>query len=181
MIKMIWEFIKIGAFTYGGGLAMIPLLREVAVSAGWLTNSQFADLIAIAQATPGPIAINMATYIGFLEYGYRGAILISLAVVLPASILAIFIAKFLNHFNEEPAVKAAMIGLKPAIIGLLATSILQVAMVSIYEYKDGISFYKGVDFKAVLFLLISLLLIYKLKKHPVVYIAIGGIVGIFVW
>ena len=84
MMLLLFEFFKIGLFTYGGGLAMIPLLRDIAVRNTWLTDLQFADLIAISQSTPGPIAINMATFIGFKEQGIVGSILASLILILPA-------------------------------------------------------------------------------------------------
>ncbi len=180
--RLIWEFIKIGAFTYGGGLAMIPLLRGVAINHGWLTNAQFANLIAIAQSTPGPIAINMATFIGFQQYGMIGALSASIAVVLPAFIMALIVARFLSHFNEHPIVKAVLKGLKAAVIGLLATATLQVALVSLYMDQGSLThFMQGLDIKALIFFLFSLWLIYRYKKHPIYYIALAGILGNIIW
>ena len=84
LLSLLFEFFKIGAVTYGGGLAMIPLLRDIAINNQWLTDSQFANLIAISQTTPGPIAINMAAFIGYREVGIGGAIAASLVLILPA-------------------------------------------------------------------------------------------------
>ena len=183
MIKMLFEFIKIGAFTYGGGLAMIPLLQDVAVENGWLTAVQFADLIAISQSTPGPIAINMATYIGYREFGVYGAVVMSIAVVLPAFFMAIALSKVLYKYKKHPYITAAFVGLKATVIGLIGTSIIQVALVSIYEHDQGklLSFWQGIDYKALALLCISLLIIRKTQKHPLIYIIGFGLVSIFIW
>lgn len=181
-LRLIWEFIKIGAFTYGGGLAMIPLLRGVAIDHGWLTNAQFANLIAIAQSTPGPIAINMATFIGFQQYGIIGALAASVAVVLPAFFMALIVARFLSHFNEHPSVKAVLSGLKAAVIGLLATATLQVALVSLYvDQGDFKHILSGLDLKALAFFAFFMWLIYRFKKHPIYYIALAGVLGNIIW
>lgn len=181
-IRFILEFIKIGAFTYGGGLAMIPLLRSVAIEHSWLTNAEFANLIAIAQSTPGPIAINMATFIGFQQYGVTGAILASIAVILPAFLMALIVARFLNHFNEHPVVKATLIGLKAAVIGLLATATLQVALVSLYiEQGHVLNLFNGLDLKAVTLFLFFIGVIYRYKKHPIYYIVLAGFLGNIIW
>ncbi len=181
-LGFILEFIKIGAFTYGGGLAMIPLLRSVAIQHAWLTNAEFANLIAIAQSTPGPIAINMATFIGFQQYGIYGALLASIAVILPASLMALIIARFLNHFNEHPVVKATLLGLKAAVIGLLATATLQVALVSLYiDQGSVLNVFEGLELKAVALFLFFIWMIYKYKKHPIYYIVLAGILGNIIW
>ncbi len=182
MGQLLWEFFKIGAFTYGGGLAMIPLLRDVAISNQWLTNAQFANLIAIAQSTPGPIAINMATFIGFQKSGVFGALLSSIAVILPAFFMALIVARFLKHFNDEPVVKATMVGLKAAVIGLLITAIFQVSLVSLYEEQGTLdNLLNGLDLKAVALFSVFLWLIHRYKKHPIVYIALAGVLGVFIW
>lgn len=182
LFTLVKEFFLIGAFTYGGGLAMIPLLRDVAIAQMWLDNAQFANLIAIAQSTPGPIAINMATFIGYNELGVLGSLVASIAVVLPAFLMALIVARFLQHFNDEPVVKATMIGLKAAVIGLLITAICQVALVSLYaDYGSLSSLTKGLDVKAILLFTAFMWLIYKYKKHPIVYIALAGVLGIFIW
>lgn len=173
MIRLLFEFLKIGTLTYGGGLAMIPLLREISVRNAWLTDSQFADLIAISQSTPGPLAINMATYIGFREAGVLGAILASFVLVLPAFIMAITLSRILAKHRKQPYVMAAFVGLKATIIGLLATSIVQVGRVSLFD--------RSIDLSAILFLMISYFVIRKTQKHPLYYILGFGIVSIFIW
>lgn len=152
MKALLWAFFKIGAFTYGGGLAMIPLLRDIAINMQWMDNAQFANLIAIAQSTPGPIAINMATFIGYQQQGVLGALFSSISVILPAFIMALIVAKFLKHFNDQPVVKAMMIALRAAVMGLLLTATLQVALVSLYEGQGQLSNLTiGLDYKAIVF------------------------------
>ncbi|TCT14615.1 chromate transporter [Natranaerovirga pectinivora] len=177
------EFFKVGIFSYGGGLAMLPLLQETALDKGWVTVTEFADLIAISQSTPGPIAINMATYIGFSSGGVFGALVASIAVILPGFILAIIVATFLQRFNEHPLVKSAFIALKAAVLGLVCTAIVQVALVSLYTVEQGnlLRFYRDIDFRAIAVFLIMILGILKFKKHPIVYIVIAGVAGAIIW
>ena len=176
-------FRSIGLFTYGGGLAMIPLLRDIAVRNTWLTDLQFADLIAISQSTPGPIAINMATFIGFKEQGIVGSILASLILILPAFILAVVLSQFLAKHRKNPWITAAFVGLKATVIGLIATSIVQVTLVSIYQEGAGKleKFWVNIDLKAVIFLVITFLIIRKTQKHPLYYILGFGVISIFIW
>ncbi len=183
MIKILLEFFKIGLFTYGGGLAMIPLLRDISVNNHWLNDVQFADLIAISQSTPGPIAINMATYIGFREQGLLGAILSSLILILPAFILAVILSQFLAKHRKNPWVTAAFVGLKAVVIGLIATSIIQVTMVSLYKEGQGelFKFWQNLDYKAVILLVISYFVIRKTQKHPLYYILGFGLISVFIW
>ncbi len=176
-------FFQIGAFTYGGGLAMIPILRNVVIDYSWLTDAQFADLIAISQSTPGPIAINMATYIGYREFGAHGAVWASIAIILPSFILAIALGKFLKKYNKERGVKAAFVGVKAAIIGLIGTSVVQIALVSLYGDERGklLKPLIGLDVKAVLMLGAFFYAIRKTQKHPIVYVLIAGVLGVFIW
>lgn len=183
LIDMLLEFLKIGSVTYGGGLAMIPLLRDIAINNHWLTDTQFANLIAISQTTPGPIAINMATFIGFREEGVFGAIAASLILILPAFVMAIILSNFLAVHRKNPLITAAFVGLKATVIGLIATSIVQVALVSLYLDDSGelLRFWRHIDPKAVVMLVVSYLLIRKTQKHPLYYIVGFGLISIVIW
>lgn len=181
IIKFLFEFFKIGALTYGGGLAMIPLLSDFATSNGWITSRDFADLIAISQSTPGPIAINMATFIGFKTYGIAGAILASFFVVVPGWILVILVSKFLNHFDENTVVKATLNGLKVSVIGLLGLAIFEVGRVTFFNVTSGEVTFSMLDLKSVLFFVIGYFFIKHTKYHAIVYLCIGGILGTFLW
>lgn len=182
--RLFYEFFKIGLLTYGGGLAMLPLLQEKAVQFAWLTEEQFADMIAISQSTPGPIAINMATFVGYDQAGVLGALFASIGVILPGFIIIFIVAKFLHHFNEKPIVKAVFIGLRAAVIGLILTAIVNVAMVSIVDvqaYKETNEFLSLVDAKSLILFAISLYAVLRYKKHPIYYIVTAGIIGIIIW
>ncbi len=182
-LKILFEFFKIGSVTYGGGLAMIPLLRDISIANHWLTDSGFANLIAISQSTPGPIAINMATYIGYRELGVWGAIAASIVLILPAFILAILLSNFLSKHRKNRLITAAFVGLKATVIGLIATSIVQVALVSLYLDDSGelLRFWQHIDLKAIAMFLISYFLIRKTQKHPLYYIVGFGLISIVIW
>jgi len=183
MIFFLFEFFKIGLFTYGGGLAMIPLLQGISAQNAWLTSKQFADLIAISQSTPGPIAINMATYIGYRQFDVTGALLASVVLVLPGFGLAIGLSKVLAKYRKHPYVIAGFVGLKAAVIGLIGTAIIQVAKVSLYEEEAHslFKFWEGLDMRAVVVLILAYLLISTTQKHPLRYIAVFGFASIFIW
>lgn len=183
LFDMLFEFLKIGTVTYGGGLAMIPLLRDITINNLWLTDAQFANLIAISQTTPGPIAINMATFIGFREEGVFGAIAASLILILPAFVMAILLSNFLAKHRKNPLITAAFVGLKATVIGLIATSIVQVALVSLYTVDSGelFRFWRYIDFKSIVMFVVSFFLIRKTQKHPLYYIVGFGLVSILIW
>jgi chromate transporter len=181
LFAFLLEFLKIGAITYGGGLAMIPLLSDFSISNGWLSATDFADLIAISQSTPGPIAINLATFIGYNTFGLLGSLLASIAVVLPGLILLIIVSKFLNHFNENPTIRATLDGLKASVIGLLGLAIYQVGRVAFFNSSKGPIVWADLDMKSILFFLIAYMAIKKTKFHPIVYLCAGGIMGVVLW
>lgn len=116
------EFFKIGLFTIGGGFAMIPLIEEIAVRYGWMTESEFFDLIGVCESTPGPIAINMATYIGSSQGGLLGSIVATLGVVLPSFIIIIIIATVMKNMTKNRFFKGFMEGVKPVIVALIMST-----------------------------------------------------------
>ena len=116
------EFFKIGLFTIGGGFAMIPLIEEIAVRYGWMTESEFFDLIGVCESTPGPIAINMATYIGSSQGGLLGSIVATLGVVLPSFIIIIIIATVMKNMTKNRFFKGFMEGVKPVIVALITST-----------------------------------------------------------
>jgi chromate transporter len=184
LARLFYEFFKIGIFTYGGGLAMLPLLQEKAITYGWLTKEQFTDMIAISQSTPGAIAINMATFVGYDQAGLLGAILSSMGLILPGFIIIIIVSKFLKHFNEKPVVKAIFVGLRAAVIGLILTAVINVAMVSIVNYdlyKETEMIGNLFDVKSTILFAAVMFAVIKYKKHPIYYIISAGIIGIIIW
>ena len=113
------EFLKIGLFTFGGGYAMIPLVKETVLSYGWLTEEQFVNFLGVCESTPGPIAINMATYIGSVQGGILGSLVATIGVVLPSFIIILIIAAILKNFTKNKYVKAFIKGVKPIITALI--------------------------------------------------------------
>ena len=116
------EFFKIGLFTIGGGFAMIPLIEEIAVRYGWMSESEFFDLIGVCESTPGPIAINMATYIGSSQGGLLGSAVATLGVVLPSFIIIIIIATVMKNMTKNKFFKGFMEGVKPVIVALIMST-----------------------------------------------------------
>ena len=125
-LQLFYTFFKIGLFGFGGGYAMLSMIQgEVVTRYGWLTSQEFTDIVAISQMTPGPIGINSATYVGFTATGsVWGSIIATLAVVLPSFILMLAISKFFLKYQKHPAVEAVFSGLRPAVVGLLASAAL---------------------------------------------------------
>lgn len=116
------EFFKIGLFTFGGGFAMIPLIEETVIKHAWLNEQQFYSFLGVCESTPGPIAINMATYIGSVNGGLLGAVLATLGVVMPSFIIILIIAALLKNFDKNPFVKGFLSGVKPVVIALIVST-----------------------------------------------------------
>lgn len=184
LLKLLQEFFIIGLVTYGGGLAMLPLLQDRAIELHWLTNTQFADMIAISQSTPGPIAINLATFVGYFQAGILGSLLASVAVVIPGTILSIIVGKFMTHFHEKPIVKAMLKGLRSVVIGLTATALLNISLVSIihYEtYKVSHVFADLWDMKSMLLFAGMIILSIRFKKYTAYLIILSAVIGMIIW
>lgn len=122
LFRLFIEFFKIGLFTIGGGYAMIPLVKETVLSYSWLSESEFYDFIGICESTPGPIAINMATYIGSIQGGILGSIFATLGVVLPSFIIILLIAAILKGLTENKYFKGFIEGVKPVVIALITST-----------------------------------------------------------
>lgn len=179
------DFFKIGLFTFGGGYAMIPLVTETALSYG-MTNAEVMNFIAVAESTPGPIAINMATFIGSSQFGLLGAIVATLAVVLPSFIIILLIASLLKNVLKLAGVKSVLTGIRPTIVALIlgtAVTMFLSVVVGIETVKSGLSF----DYRAlIIFALVTIVyLTYKkLRKKvisPIILIVFSGILGILLY
>ena len=123
-LELFWTFFLIGAFTFGGGYAMLPLIQIEVVNKGWLANEDVINFIAVSESTPGPFAINMSTYVGSEMGGVFGAACATLGVVMPSFIIILIVAKCYDRFKRSKLVKGAMSGLKPAVIGMIGTAVL---------------------------------------------------------
>ena len=134
-LRLFWEFFQIGLFAVGGGMATLPFLRALAEKTGWFTTALITDMIAISEATPGPIGINMATYVGYQVAGVLGGIMATLGTILPAMIIVTIVSRYLEKFRGNPMVDRAFYGLRPAVTGLIAAAGFDVMKVSLLN--DG--------------------------------------------
>lgn len=176
--KLFVTFFVIGICTFGGGYAMVPLITEEVVKNGWLTRTEIVDFIAVSESTPGPFAINIATYVGIETAGLVGAVSATLGVLLPSFIIIILVAKFYDRFRKAKPVEGALQGIRPAAVGLIGAAVLSIGKTAfLFEgiaWRDVLSY----DFlsKVVIF---ALLLVGMCKKiKPVMLIIAGAILGI---
>ncbi len=182
-LTLFLEFFKIGLFSFGGGFGMIPLVEETVIKHGWLTESQFYDFIGVCESTPGPIAINMATYIGSTQAGPIGSILATLGVVLPAFIIILLIASILKHFTENKYFKSFVKGVQPVVIGLLVSTgfiMLMKAIGVIGQPTVNINIPSIVIFALISIIYFISLKCFKKKLSAIQIILISAILGIAV-
>lgn len=140
LLDLFLVFLEIGAFTFGGGYAMLPLMQQEVLARSWMTESELLDFIAVAESSPGPVAINMATYIGFETGGILGALCATLGVVLPSFVVILIVAKFYVKYKNSFFVRGCLKGLRPAVVGLIASAVLSLGM--------GVFFAGGVNASA---------------------------------
>lgn len=171
-------FFKIGAFTFGGGYAMLPLIQAEVLNHGWLTNEKIINFIAVSESTPGPFAINMATYVGIETSGFLGAFCATLGVILPSFIVILTVASFFEKFKTNKIVKGCMSGLKPAVVGLIAAAVLSIGKTVFFNGSFNLDVFTDISFyiSAAIFILMSVLA-FK-KKHPVFLICLSAVIGI---
>ena len=168
--KIFLAFMKIGAFSFGGGYAMFPLLKkEIIENHQWLTAGEFTDIVAIAQMTPGPIALNSATFIGYKMNGFLGAFTATLAIITPSLVIVLLICFFLRKFKDSKYIEWAFKGIRPVVLGLIVSATIFVA-------KDSF-----IDIKSIIIALGILYLIGYKKLHPILGIVMAGITGIILY
>ena len=175
-LELFWTFLKIGAFTFGGGYAMLPLIQNEVISHGWLTEAQIVDFIAVCESTPGPIAVNMATYVGQSQGGILGAVCATLGVVLPSFLVILVVAHCFEKFKNSKIVKGCMSGLKPAVIGLIAGAVLSVGK-TVFAPSGLVVLTDAMLYVSLGIFLLSLFLAFK-KLSPIIIIVISAALGI---
>lgn len=181
LLELFWTFFKIGMFTFGGGLAMLRLAQEQVVAKGWLEENQIINFVALSESSPGPFAINMATYVGADEQGFWGAVFSTLGVVLPSFIIILIVAHFYKQFQSSHIVKGVMTGLKPTAIGLIASAIITMAITVFLPNGMSLAIFKSYEFYISLAIFgISLFFVFfkKIKIPPVLIICISAVLGI---
>jgi len=183
-LQLFYEFFITGLFIFGGGLAAIPFLKQMGENTGWFTTTELMDMIAIAEATPGPIGINMATYAGYTTAGIPGGIIASVALLLPSVTIALIIARLLVRFRESKYVEYVLYGLRPASLGLISAAGLTVFSLVIFGVEarniinEGIALF---DFRAFIMAAVLFITTNTIKAHPVIYLTICAVIGIFIF
>lgn len=177
-LKLFLTFFKIGLFSFGGGYAMIPLIQSEVVSNGWIDFSKLIDFIAVSQSFPGPFAVNISTYIGSELAGFLGAVFAVLGVVLPGFTITLVAANFFDKFKENSLVKGAMSGLKPVVIGLIASSAISLFSTVFFSNGYSLNVFTQTSFYSSLFIFsISLILSFK-KLHPIAIVCVSAVLGV---
>ena len=180
---MIWlelflTFLKIGAFTFGGGYAMLPLIQAEVERHGWLTQAEVIDFTAVSESTPGPLAINMATFIGIRTGGVFGAVCATLGVVLPSFVIILIVAKYYEKFRKSRAVDGVMYGLRPAVIGLIGAAFLSVGKTVFFPNGFQTDLFTQTGFLVSLGIFALCAVLAFRKVHPIAIIGISAVIGI---
>ena len=165
LLKLYITFFKIGLFTFGGGYAMLPLIQQEMIQHGWLTAEQFMDIVAVSQMTPGAIAINNATFIGFKLAGVPGVLATTLGVISPSLMIVLIIAAIFNKFADNKFVQRAWSGIRPAVVGLILAAVFSLGKKAVTGVKE------------IIIALIVLFLLVKLDLHPIIVIVLSGFLG----
>ena len=179
-LELFWVFFLIGAFTFGGGYAMIAMIQQQVVSRGWMTTEQVIDFVAIAESTPGPIAVNMATFVGTQMGGFWGAVCATLGVVLPSFVVILIVARCYRAFRQSKWVQGIMSGLKPAVVGLIASAALTVVLAVFAPSGISVAIFSEPStwlWLAVAAVMLAVTLRFK-KLHPIGIICICAVIGI---
>ncbi|MED9994680.1 MAG: chromate transporter [Oscillospiraceae bacterium] len=184
-LRLFWEFFKTGLFAVGGGMATLPFMYDISDKTGWFTHSMLADMVAVSESTPGPIGVNMATYVGFVTGGVPGAVIATVGLVTPSVIVILLIARVLKAFRENQYVDAGFYGLRPCSIGLIAAAgvlVVKLALFNTELYASTGAIADLFNFKALILaavLLVATRCIKKLKGlHPIVFILASAVIGI---
>ncbi len=168
-IKLFYTFLKIGFFCFGGGYAMLSLIQnEVVLNHGWLTMEEFSDILAVSQMTPGPIAINTATYVGYTAAGGNvlGSAMTTLALILPSVFLMSVVSRIFMKYSKNEIVQGVFSGIRPVVVGLIASAALIMATPENF-----------VDYRSYLIFSAAFLAAYFYKVHPILLMLLGGLAG----
>lgn len=179
-LELFWTFLTIGACTFGGGYAMLPLIQEQ-VALRWgdvISGEAMINFIAVSESTPGPFAINMATYIGAQMGGVLGSVCATLGVVLPSFVIILLVARCYDKFRESRIVKGCMTGLKPAVVGLIANAVLGVLMTVFFPAGFSLAVFTTVEFYLYAAIFAVMLVLAFKKVHPIIIICISAVLGI---
>ncbi|MDA3845557.1 MAG: chromate transporter [Vallitaleaceae bacterium] len=176
-LELFISFFKIGLFSYGGGYAMIPLISSEIVKHQWLAEAEFIKIIGIAQMTPGPIAVNAATFVGYSTAGLLGALVSTLGVAMPSVLIIMLISKLFFEHNQHPLVKSIFKYIRPIIAGLVFASAIMIARTTIIVKANSLDEMPYFQVETILIMLVILVIYLKKKLHPIILITIAGLLG----
>lgn len=184
-LELFWTFFKIGALTFGGGYAMLAIVQSEVINHGWMTTTMLADYVAISESTPGPLAINIATAVGSQmggEYGlwgsFLGAFLATLGTVLPSFIIILIVARCFESFKNSRIMKGCMVGLKPAVVGLIGSALISIGQAVFFPAGVTVAVFQGFSFYVSLVIFVGALILAFKKLHPIAIIGISAVCGI---
>ena len=176
-LQLFWEFFKTGLFAVGGGMATLPFLYDISDRMGWFTHAQLADMVAVSESTPGPIGINMATYVGFLTGGVGGAAVATLGLITPSIIVILIVSAFLEKFRSSKYVNGAFYGLRPASTAMILAALVLVVKATFLPNGFALPDLRLVALAVALLVLTNNVKATK-KLHPIVFIACSAVIGI---
>ena len=177
-LELFWTLFKIGAFTFGGGYAMLPLIQSEVESRGWLPLTQLVDFVAVSESTPGPFAVNIATYVGAVRAGLPGALCATLGVVLPSFVIILLVARAYDRFKTSPLLRGMMASLRPAVIGLIAAALLSLSRAVLCPGGASFSMFADPAFWASLCIFAVMLYLALRRRHPILLIGLSAAAGI---
>jgi chromate transporter len=177
-LELFWTFFKIGAFTFGGGYAMLPLIQSEVEAHGWIQTADLVNFIAISESTPGPFAVNISTYIGMRMGGIAGAVCATLGVVLPSFIVILIVAKGFEKYRDSRIVSGCMSGLKPGVIGLIGAAVVSVGQTVFFPGGFCTAVFSSRPFYISLGIFILMVFLSFKKVHPILVICLSAVLGI---
>ena len=187
-LELFLTFLKIGAFTFGGGYAMLPLIQKEVISHGWMEMDALVNFVAVSESTPGPFAVNMATYVGSEMGGVLGSVCATLGVVLPSFVIILIVAKCYLAFKNSRVVKGCMTGLRPVAVGLIGSAVISIGFSVFFPAVTGFAMLKTAAFwsslvkdtafwSSVVLCVVGTVMAFK-KVHPILIIVLSAVVGI---
>lgn len=188
-LRLLLTFIKIGLFSFGGGYAMIPLIQKEIETNGWVSNSEFVDIIAISEITPGPISVNSATFVGYKAAGIFGGTAATIGVALPSIILVIIISRYFFKFQNHPVKMAVFYGIRPVVTALVLTAAVFVAETSLFKIPFSNNMLKElftnplgvIDIRSIAVLSATMIATIKFKIHPIFVITGSAVLGVLLF
>lgn len=177
-LELFWTFLKIGAFTFGGGYAMLPMIQEQVLAHGWLTGEELINFIAVSESTPGPFAVNVSTYVGMETAGLLGALCATLGVVLPSFVIILIVAGCFARFQRSSVVRGCMAGLKPAVVGLIAAAVVSTGKTVFFPGGFAPSTLLSASFLSAALIFSVALTLALMKKHPIWIILLSAVLGV---